>query len=141
MASNGLLIGLTLLERTEPCLKSNKRDQLSRLNLEEIKRNLSKSLEYISDAGINDILINGYLISVVECIDIVLSNSSFVETDSETKNIIVEKTGEALNNLYVAVGKYYTTHDFDYSVRLDAILQRVINECIARGYYFGVQEA
>ena len=137
MAKNGLLIGLALLERTEPLLKADKREQISRLNLESIRLNVTKALEYIAESGVNNIYVNGYLLSAVECMEVMLANTEFIETDLETKDIIVEKITVALENLYLEVGKYYTNQDFEYNMRLFPMLKRVVDECIRKGYYFG----
>lgn len=136
MANNGLLISLALLERTEPYLKVDKREQLDRLNLDMIRVNVSKALEYIADAKLDDIYITGPLLSAVECIEVLLENNSFIETDLETKDIITEKITTALDKMYVAVGKYYTHRNFDYNVRLYPMLKRVVDECIRNEYYF-----
>lgn len=137
MAKNGLLISLALLERTEPYLKVDKRVQLDRLTLEAIKQNVNKALEYIAEAKVDNVYVSGYLLSAVECIEVLLENSNFVETDLETKDIITDKVTSALSNMYIEVGKYYTTHEFDYNIRLFPMLQRVVDECIRNEYYFG----
>ena len=39
--------------------------------------------------------------------------------------------------MYLEVGKYYVDRDFDYTIKLDNILNRIVDNCIRRGYYFG----
>lgn len=135
--NNNLLTALALVETVKPQLRYDKREQIPRASLEVIKRALSQALSKINQAEISDTYIIGYLISVVEFIDVLLEQPDYMETDTETKDIITDKVMSALDNLYLEVGKYYTDKDFDHSIKLEPLLMRVVDNCIKRGYYFG----
>ena len=70
----------------------------------------------------------------------VVKDDTFVETDAETKAIIVDKLNTGLSELYLFAGKYYMTHEFNYVPTKSELLVTIINECLARGFYFGEDE-
>ena len=135
--NNSLLTALALVETVKPQLRFDKREQIPRASLEVINRALTQALSKINQAEISDTYIVGYLISVVEFIDILLEQTDYTETDTETKDIITDKVLSCLDNLYLEVGKYYTDRDFDHNIRMEPLLMRVVDNCINRGYYFG----
>ncbi len=62
---------------------------------------------------------------------------TFVETDMESKQIIINELSKALNELYKFAGKYYTTNHFTYNLGKEDILRSIVDACINQGYYFG----
>jgi len=142
MGDNNLLLALSLMERVKPQLKEEKREQINRAGLTLINQMLTQALDCIiktcRDSG--NAYIIGYLIGVTNIVSALLQDESYIETDTETKELLAEKVNECMSRIYLEVGKYYTTHDFVYSVKLCPLLNRVIDTCIEQGYYFGVDE-
>lgn len=139
MGDNSLLLALVLLERVKPHLQEDKRVQINRSGLNMISQAVSQALERLNSVLGKDgnIYIIGDLIVVLETVNSLLQDERFTETDLDTKNMLIEKVTEALNKLYIEVGKYYTNNDFDYSPRMVSLLNRIIDVCIDNGYYFG----
>ena len=134
---NNLLLALALMERIRPQLKDDKREQLTRENLITIQRLLAQVLARIGEGKIVNVYILGNIISASDLIDTLLSSLDYYETDSETKRVIADKILSSLEDMYLEVGKYYVDRDFDYTIKLDNILNRIVDNCIRRGYYFG----
>lgn len=135
--NNNLLLALALIERVRPQLKEDKREQLTRENLMIMGQSLTQALIKVDEAKIDNIYILGNLIGVTDFIENLLSNPDYIETDVETKKVIADKVLSSLDDMYLEVGKYYTEREFDYTIKLEHILNRVIDNCIRRGYYFG----
>ena len=134
---NNLLLALALMERIRPQLKDDKREQLTRENLITIQRLLAQVLARIGEGKIENVYILGNIISASDLIDTLLSSLDYYETDSETKRVIADKILSSLEDMYLEVGKYYVDRDFDYTIKLDNILNRIVDNYIRRGYYFG----
>lgn len=135
---NSLLMALAMIERIEPQLKLEHRDQISKANLSFIDQSLSQAVEKISKANCDTYSILSNLISALELIKILLEDETFDYTDSNTKEILGDKIMTSLQDLYLVVGKYYTNHEFNYNVRMEPLLQRIVDKCLERGYYFGI---
>lgn len=136
--NNNVLIALALLERLEPQLKIDKREQISKSNLDLMQRTITQILTKINGVKLeNEAVILGNLISVSELIEDLVNDAEFVQTDTATKEIIAAKCMEALDLLYIATGKYYTVADFEPSMRVEAMIIKVIKYCVQKGYYFG----
>lgn len=135
--NNNLLLALALIERVRLQLKEDKREQLTRENLMIMGQSLTQALIKVDEAKIDNIYILGNLIGVTDFIENLLSNPDYIETDVETKKVIADKVLSSLDDMYLEVGKYYTEREFDYTIKLEHILNRVIDNCIRRGYYFG----
>ncbi len=130
---NNLLLALALMERIRPQLKDDKREQLTRENLITIQRLLAQVLARIGEGKIENVYILGNIISASDLIDTLLSSLDYYET----KRVIADKILSSLEDMYLEVGKYYVDRDFDYTIKLDNILNRIVDNCIRRGYYFG----
>lgn len=139
---NGLLVALTLVERVKPQLKMDKREQINRVGLQMISQSLAQALERITRVergSINDYTA-GSIVAMVEIIEGLLKDETYYETDLETKELLVSKLEECLGRIYLDVGKYYMTHEFQYSIRMSGVLDRIVDTCVEQGYYFGVDQ-
>lgn len=136
--NNDLLLGIALLDRLEPKLKIGTREQYNTVDCNNIKQYVVKALQYITNCEATNLFVNAKLFSIVECIEAVVDNPGFIETDITMKEVIVDNFVEAREELYLIAGKYYTDHDFDYSVRLENLLIKIVDKCIEKGYYFGI---
>lgn len=138
IGDNSVLTALALLERVEPQLNIDTRCQIDRNSLVAIQHYILEVLSKIVKKGLKNHLIQTNLIQVDALITEILLDDNFEMTDLNTKELLAEKTLHALNLLYVEAGMYYDTeHEFNYTMRLNALLQRIVDRCISQGYYFG----
>ena len=61
----------------------------------------------------------------------------FVETDAETKGLIVDRMENAYEQLCLFAGKFYMSNDFEFTFTKVDILREIVDTCIRLGYYFG----
>lgn len=133
---NEVLSATTLMERIMPRLDANSRAPISAQHLMQIQQSLSMVLKQLA-VDCHEPLVLTPIMEVVNLIDSVTEDETFVETDAETKQIIVEKLSDALSQLYLFAGKYYMTHDFTWSLGRSDILRHIVDACMDLGYYFG----
>jgi hypothetical protein len=138
MEDNRLLTVVSLLERVKLKLKADRRDQLNKTELEGICRTIDQALELIMEADICIVYATAYLVDAAELTSLCVKDESFMETSSELKDSIVDKIYSGCGELYLEVGKYYTKHDFNFDIRLERLLRKIVDECIERDYYFGL---
>lgn len=136
--NNNVITAITLMERMKTLLHEQDRAPISRRHLEQINSRIGTALELINPA-IQSVLVLVPLGEVAELIDTMLHEPNFIETSEEIKAIICDKVNDALYNLYLEGGKYYETHEFDYSIGQDTVIQKMIDYNIQNGYYFGVE--
>lgn len=140
MDKNFLLSSLQMLILASELLKADTREQLSRVNLISIKMYVVNAREKMVEQRVRDTYTAGVeLRNAVEVIDTMLADSSFKETDTDTKEFIVSKIQSATRQIYKVCGVYYTTNDFDYSPGITNLLNKIIDECLRQGYYFGIE--
>jgi len=140
MDKNFLLSSLQMLLTVSSLLKANTREQLNRTDLVSIKAYIAISREKMSEQMISSTYdANVALMNVAEVIGTTLADSSFKESDTDMKEFIVSNIERATMIMYKVCGVHYTTKDFDYSPSLPMILNRIIDECIKQGYYFGIE--
>lgn len=137
--NNDILICLSLIERVLPMLKENTRETIKKASLEQINRNLenalSKLVPYCKEA-----VILTPIMEMIELIKVIKQDDTFVETDNETKKVLVLKTKAALGPLYVFAGKFYIENEFTYSLGLNDLLKRIVDMCLSSEFYFGYDE-
>ncbi len=139
MADNNVISAITLMERLDPLLHRADRAPISLHHLEQIENKLQHTLRVMNGIVTQPLIITP-IAEVLTLINVVKEEKNFVETNSETKEIICEKLDTALTNLYLFAGRYYETHEFDYTFGKHATLQRIVDACVRSGYYFN-QEA
>ena len=141
--NNSYLKAFMLVRRTRPLLLADKRAQIRRSGLTAIQQTMGKAVEQLQKAEgrKNNILVMGNLVGVVEVVETLLQNSEYVETDTETKDLLLKKVDACIDAMYIDIAEYYMTHDFDIEAdQLDKVLQDIIDTCISRGYYFREDE-
>lgn len=136
--NNNVITAITLMERMKPLLHVNDRAPISARHLKQISERLSTVLTLIKDVT-RDPLIMIPIGEVLTLIDTLQSESNFVETSSEVKEIICNKIFSALEELYLFGGRFYENHEFDYNIGQDIILQTMVDVNIQNGYYFGLE--
>lgn len=135
--NNDVLTSVALMEKVIPYLHDDSRMQINRSELSLIKQLISQASFKLNNSGVGDVYTLGVLIDVSTFLSTLLDDSTYTETDTETKDMIAAKLIDVLNKLYIMAGKYYTTNEFDFSMRLQPLLDRIINHCLTNGYYFG----
>ncbi|MBQ2885815.1 MAG: hypothetical protein IJE43_18990 [Alphaproteobacteria bacterium] len=138
MEDNRVLEAVVLTEYIKGSLCSDSRVQLSRTNLESIKRLLGQVITKLTNRGEDFSRINFYLLGAHNLIETVLEEDTFDKTNTKTKDILSEHINDALDGLYIAAGKFYDTQcEFRYNLGCDEVLHRIIDRSIRAGYYFG----
>lgn len=138
VADNSVLIALAILERVEPQLNAETRSQIDRNSLIAIQHYIMQAQQKLMGVELKHFEIKSNLAEADNLIIEMLADDAFKMTDIATKELIVSKIETALNLLYVDAGMYYDTeHEFKFSIGLNPLLQRIVNRCIAKGYYFG----
>ncbi len=140
MENKDILIAVSLSERVLLMLKENTRETIKKATLNSIKKNLEMILVKVVNHT-NDVMITTPIMEMLELIKVVDADTTFVETDNETKEALVWKIKASLSNLYIFAGKFYMTHEFEYSMGVSDLLKRIIDACLAAGFYFGYDEA
>ena len=136
---DSVLLGVAILERVNPYLSIGTRVPISRTALLRIQEGCRKCIEKLYQR-ISNVSITGPLLEVDTLISTLLQESTFVETDDDVKNILIDKLMPALDLLYKEAGVYYMTHEFNFKPGLEALLIRIIDKSIDQGYYFGYTE-
>lgn len=141
MMTNDILIACNLLERTISMLQPGTRTAVQSVHLKMVQNSIGgvyeKVLPYTKDNSILCPLAEG-----VELLKILLADPRLVETDVESKEILITKFSDALHELYLFAGKFYASeNEFDRkSPALDTLLIKIVNVCLDHGFYFGVDK-
>lgn len=133
---NEILSAVILMERIMPRLDANSRAPIAKQHLNQIQQYLSMVLGQLT-TDCKEPLILTPIMEIMNLIDSVTEDETFVETDAETKKIIVDKLSEALSQLYLFSGKYYMTHNFTWSLSKSDVLRHIVDACMDLGFYFG----
>lgn len=134
--NNEVLTAVILMERIIPRLHANSRETIKRSSLKQIEQSLTMVLRSLTDNCTNPLVLTP-IMEVVELIDEVVTEPSFVETANETKQLIVDRLTTALDNLYVFAGKFYIENEFDFNIGKMDVLRNIVDTCINSGFYFG----
>jgi len=136
--NNDVLTAVALVEKLVPMLKADKRDQVNRTTLETCNRILAQAMNKLTRFNSSLGNISLYLIGSYDLIQEMLSDTEFDMTDTTTKEVLSNNCKAALDELYLFAGKhYFKDNGFEYSMGIDSLLQRIIDSCIAQGFYFG----
>lgn len=77
------------------------------------------------------------LAEVLNLIATVSEDDMFVETDAETKGLIVDRMDSAYEQLCLFAGKFYMTNEFEFTYTKMDILQEIVDTSMRLGFYFG----
>lgn len=136
ITNNNVITAITLIERMRPMLHERDRVPIQAHHLKQIQQRLVSVLEMVSGEVTSPLVLIPFG-EIISLIDTLLAEPHFVETTAEVKELICGKVDSALEQLYLFAGKYYETHEFDYSIGLDTILQKIVDMNVQSGYYFG----
>lgn len=137
--NNSYLKAFMLIRRMRPLLMPGKRGQISRASLMTLRQGVSCALEQFQRLDEKpSVVVYGSAVGVIEVIEVLLSEETCTETDTESKEVLLSKLDTCIEAMYMDIAKYYMNHDFDLDADpLDTVLQDIIDTCIERGYYFG----
>lgn len=139
VTNNNVITAITLMERIKPLLHAHDRATIPLRHLVQIQQRLVTALELLN-GNIKSPLVTVPIGEVITLINTLKEDKGFVETSAEAKESMCKGIFDALDELYVLAGKFYETHEFDYSFGLEPILQGIVNANINKGYYFGMEE-
>lgn len=131
-----VLSAVILMQRVVPRLNANDRSTIKKQQLIGIQQTISMALQQLIE-DCNNPLVLTPLMEVVELINDVSGDDTFVETDNETKQLIVNRVSNALSQLYLFAGTFYMTHDFTWTLSKSDVLRSIVNNCLDLGFYFG----
>lgn len=134
--NNDVLTALNLMERVIPRLHGESRETIKRTQLNQISQSLSMVLRLITK-HCSDPLVLTPIMEVVTLIESVTADESFVETDAETKELMVDRLNASLNKMYLFAGKFYMENEFTWSLTLTSVLRHLVDTCLQNGFYFG----
>lgn len=136
MDKNEVLSAVILMERIIPRLHANTRELISKQHLTQIQQSLSMVLRQLTNEC-KDPLVLTPIMEVMTLIDNVTEDETFVETDAETKSLIVDRLADASSQLYLFAGKYYMKNEFTWSLSKFDVLKHIVDNCMELGFYFG----
>lgn len=131
-----ILSAVVLLQRVIPRLKANDRSTISRQHLMHIQQTISMVLQQILNDCTQPLVLTP-LMEIVQLIEDVTADESFVETDAETKQLIVDRANNAMAQLYLFAGKFYMDHEFTWTLTKTDVLRTIVDACMDLGFYFG----
>lgn len=133
---NEVLSAVILMERVIPRLHANSRETIKRQQLRQVVQSLSMVLRSLSDYCKEPLVLTP-IMEVMTLIDNVTADETFVETDAETKELIVNRLDTALTQLYLFTGKFYMEHEFTWTLTKTDVLRHIVDVCMDNGFYFG----
>ena len=138
--NNSLLKAILMLERVKPMMHEQDRAPIDLHHLRQIKERIVLTLNIVAPIT-QSAVITAPLIEVINLIDTMSEDSTFVETTDEAKKVLCSKVDDAMDELYLFAGKYYMDHEFNYTMTLDAILRKIVDVNLAHGFFFGMEGA
>lgn len=139
MADNSLWQAISVLMRVKEQLKEGSREQINRSGLMTVKQATDIALACVLRVpegyiGIKEL---AGLKNVCEITTAFLAEEDYSETDLETKAELCSIVGECLHLLCMDAAEYYKTHTFNFSVKMQNIINTVLDEVTASGEFFG----
>lgn len=134
-----VLSAVILMQRVIPRLNANDRSTIKRQQLLSIQQSITMALQQLY-ADCTKPLVLTPLMEVVELISNVTSDDTFVETDAETKALMVDRVSNSMQQLYLFAGRFYMENEFTWTLAKSDVLRSIVNNCIDLGFYFGEDE-
>lgn len=134
--NNEVLSAVILLQRIIPRLHGNTRETIKRNQLQQISQSVVIVLRSL-EPYCKEPLVLTPLMEIINLIQTVCADETFVETDSETKSLLVDRAEDAFDYLCLFAGKFYIEHTFTWSFSKSDVLREVVDKCLAKGFYFG----
>lgn len=134
--NNEVLSAVILMERVIPRLHANSRETIKRQQLKQVTQSLSMVLRSLTDYCTEPLVLTP-IMEVITLIDNVTADDTFVETDAETKTLIVSRLDSAITQLYLFAGRFYMEHEFTWTLTKTDVLRHIVDTCMDNGFYFG----
>lgn len=131
-----VLSAVVLMQRVVPRLNANDRSTISRSHLLSIQQTISMALQQLLNDCNSPHVLTPFM-EVVQLIADVTSDETFVETDAETKQLIVDRVKQGLSQLYLFAGAFYMENEFTWTLTKSEVLRSIVDNCIDLGFYFG----
>lgn len=125
-----------MVKRIIPRLHANTRETLKKNQLNQIGQSISMVIRMLSPYCKESLIITP-LAEVLNLIATVSEDDMFVETDAETKGLIVDRMDSAYEQLCLFAGKFYMTNEFEFTYTKMDILQEIVDTSMRLGFYFG----
>lgn len=135
--NNEVLTAVILMERIIPRLHGNSRETIKRQQLTQIAGSLSMVLKSLSPCC-KDPLVLTPIMEVMALIDNLTGNDMFVETDAETKNLMIGRLNSAITSMYLFAGRFYMENEFTWTLTKTDVLRHIVDVCVDNGFYFGI---
>ena len=120
-----VLSAVILMQRVTPRLHPNDRETIKRQQLTGIQQTITMILQQLYDDCKKPLVLTP-LMEVVELINNLLSDDNFVETDAETKTLIVDRVDKSTQELYLFAGQFYIDQGFYFGVDVELKNEGVI---------------
>lgn len=134
-----VLSAVILMQRVVPRLCANDRSTIKRQQLLSIQQSITMALQQLYSDCKSPLVLTP-LMEVVALISNVTSDDTFVETDAETKSLIVDRVSSSMQQLYLFAGHFYMENEFTWTLAKSDVLRSIVNNCIDLGFYFGEDE-
>lgn len=138
--NNEIISAVNMMERLLPRLKEDSRETIKRAHLGQIKVNIMMILKLLNNNGCNNLMLLTPLMEVANLIETLMKDDNFIETDEDTKYLIVDRMRPAMVEMYIFAGKFYMEHHFEFVPTQMSILINIVEACINNGFYFGYDE-
>lgn len=133
---NEVLTAVILMERVIPRLHANSRETIKRTHLTQIEQSLSMVLRSLNNYCKEPLVLTP-IMEVITLIQTVLTDESFVETNAETKELMVDRLNNAMSQLYLFAGKFYMNNKFTWNLSKTDVCRHIVDNCMDMGFYFG----
>lgn len=123
-------------------IPAQKRTQLTRTDITNIISYMNIANNAIIKTGTNNVNIEvrTMILDITETCNSMLQDDNFTATSVNIKDTLYETVRKCTYRLYLDCGKYYNEEaEFEYSPRLDGLLQSIVNACIEQNYFFGLE--
>lgn len=134
--NNEVLSAVILMERVIPRLHANSRETIKRQQLKQVTQSLSMVLRSLTNYCAEPLVLTP-IMEVITLIDNITADDTFVETDAETKTLIVSRLDSAITQLYLFTGRFYMEHEFTWTLTKTDVLRHIVDACMDNGFYFG----
>ena len=136
MENNDILIAVSLVERALTLMKEDSREPIKKNALLQVNKLLDNSLAKFTPYT-KEVLMLTPCVEIVELIKLLTEDATFVETDNQSKTLIIKKLHDCLDSLYLFAGKFYIENEFSFSLGISDLLKRIVSNCVANNYFFG----
>lgn len=137
MTTDAMLINVSMIIRARDTLKPESREQVSKNSLANIKMFLTHCAGSLARLDQLDTETGIRLVDCIDLINILLGDVSFVQTDTDLKNRLLDNVSKCKIDICLSAGKFYEENDFNYESSKFNILREIVDVNIENGYYFG----